>query len=85
MDAVSTTDLARQAMALVLLVGAPVLGVGLIVALVVSILQAATQLHDQTLSLVPRIAAMLLALVVLMPWMIARIVEFGREMFGSLP
>lgn len=72
-------------MLLVLVVAAPVLGVGLAVALIVSILQAVTQVQEQTLSFVPKIAAMLLALVALGPWMMARIVEFGREMFGSLP
>jgi flagellar biosynthetic protein FliQ len=78
-------DMVRRALMLVLIVGAPALVTGLIVALVVSVLQAVTQVQDQTLSFVPKIVAMLLALVLLGPWMLARLVEFGREMFGGWP
>ncbi len=64
----------------------PVLVTGLIVALVVSMLQAVTQVQDPTLSLVPRILAMLLALALTASWMLSKLVEFGREMFScSLP
>lgn len=70
---------------LVLVVGAPVLATGLIVAVIVSVLQAITQLQDQTLSFIPKIVAMLLALVLLGPWMLSRLVEFGREMFSGMP
>ncbi|MHC4295012.1 MAG: flagellar biosynthesis protein FliQ [Planctomycetota bacterium] len=85
MDASAATDLTRQGIMLVVVLAAPVLGTGLVVALIVSVLQAVTQVHDQTLSFVPKIIAMLLALVVFGPWMIARVVEFGRDMFGALP
>ncbi|MFP3937475.1 MAG: flagellar biosynthesis protein FliQ [Phycisphaerae bacterium] len=78
-------DLVRRALMLVLVVGAPVLATGLIVAVIVSVLQAITQLQDQTLSFIPKIVAMLLALVLLGPWMLSRLVEFGREMFSGMP
>lgn len=79
------TELMQQALTMTVLLALPVLGIGLVVALVISVFQAVTQIHDQTLNLVPRILSMLLALVVLGPWMMERIVEFGREMFGPLP
>ncbi|HET6427442.1 MAG TPA: flagellar biosynthetic protein FliQ, partial [Phycisphaerae bacterium] len=63
------TDLARQAIVLTLTLAAPILLTGLVVALVVSILQAATQVQEHTLSFVPKILAMLLATVLLGPWM----------------
>ena len=85
MDASEAIDLARQAMTLVLIVAAPVLLTGLIVAFIVSLFQALTQIQEYTLSFVPKIIAMLLAMVIFGPWMIARMVEFGREMFGNLP
>ncbi len=85
MDKSQTIDLARQAIVLILVVGAPVLVTGLVVALIVSILQAMTQVQEYTLSFVPKILAMLLALVVFGPWMMGRLVDFGRQMFGSLP
>jgi len=78
-------ELTRQAVMLILILAAPVLLVGLAVGLVVSILQAATQVQESMLSFVPKIVAMLLTLVIVGPWMIARLVEFSTEMFGKLP
>jgi len=86
MNADQGIELARQAIMLLVVLSLPVLATGLIVALVVSLLQAVTQVQDQTLSLVPRILAMLLAFAITAPWMLSKIVEFGREMFAcSLP
>lgn len=85
MDTGGAIDLVRQAVMLVVVLAVPVLGIGLAVALFVSLMQAVTQVQEQTLSFVPKIIAMLLALVIFGPWMIARVVEFGREMFGAAP
>ncbi len=85
MDAETAIDLAREALMMTILLAAPVLGVGLIVALIVSLLQAVTQVQEQTLSFVPKILAMLLTLVILGSWMLTRMVEFSRQMFGPLP
>jgi len=86
MNADQGIEFARQAIMLLIFLSLPVLVTGLIVALVVSILQAVTQVQDPTLSLVPRILAMLLALALTAPWMLSKLVEFGREMFTcSLP
>ncbi|MCP4375008.1 MAG: flagellar biosynthesis protein FliQ [bacterium] len=86
MDADQGIELARQAIMLLIYLSLPVLVTGLIVALVVSMLQAVTQVQDQTLSLVPRILAMLLAFALTAPWILSKLVEFGREMFTcSLP
>ncbi len=85
MDAANAIDLTRQTILLIVLLAAPVLAVGLAVGFVVSLGQAVTQLQDQTLSFVPKIIAMLLALALLGPWMIGRIVEFSRDMFSTLP
>ncbi|HAU36559.1 MAG TPA: flagellar biosynthetic protein FliQ [Phycisphaerales bacterium] len=78
-------DCLRHAMTLTLLLGAPVLLAGLVIALAVSVFQAATQVQEQMLSFVPRILVMLLTLLLTGPWMLARLVEFSREMFGQLP
>ena len=85
MDAPTAIDMMRQAIILMAVLAGPVLGVCLAVGLIVSILQAVTLVQDQTLSFVPKILATLLALVVFGPWMITRLVEFGREMFGPMP
>jgi len=85
MDNYDSLDLARRAITLVLVAGAPVLATALIVGLIVSLVQAVTQVQDQTLTFVPKIVAVLVALVIVGPWMMEKIIEFGREMFGTLP
>jgi flagellar biosynthetic protein FliQ len=85
MDQYEAIDMGRQAVTLILIIGTPVLLTALVVGLVVSIFQAVTQVQELTLSFVPKIFAMLVALAVVGPWMMERLVEFGREMFGPLP
>jgi flagellar biosynthesis protein FliQ len=78
-------DLGRQAMLTALLLGSPVLAVGLIVAFGIGILQTLTQIQDQTISLVPKIVAMIAALAMLLPWLIARLVEYSQALIGNIP
>jgi len=85
MDASAAVDLARQAVTLILMVSMPILVVGMAVGLLVSILQAVTQVQEQTLSFVPKIVAMLLAAWFVGPWITIKLMEFSRQMFGSLP
>ena len=82
MNAAQATDMAKEAVMLMLVLGAPVLLTGLIVGLIVSVLQAATQVQELTLSFVPKIVAMLLAAVVTGPWVVERLVDFSRRMFA---
>lgn len=77
-------DLARQALwATIVLVG-PVLLAGAVAGLLTSILQAVTQIHEQTLTFIPKIAASLLVLVAFGPWMLRYIVEFTQTLILSL-
>jgi flagellar biosynthetic protein FliQ len=78
-------ELTRNAVALVLMLGAPIMLMAILVGLAISILQAVTQLQDQTLSFVPKIIAMALAGLVLLPWMMHRMVEFATEIFNNIP
>lgn len=84
-DAFFMTELGRRAVMLVLIVGAPVLLTALAVGLIVALLQAVTQVQEQTLSFVPKIVATLLAVALLGSWMLDKLIEFSREMFGQLP
>ena len=77
-------DLVRQALLLCLLVAGPVLAVALVVALIIGLLQAATGVNEQTLTFVPKLAAMALVAALLLPWMISRLVDFAASMF-TLP
>ena len=85
MDASSAVDLARQAVTLTLLVSMPVLVVGMAVGLVVSILQAVTQVQEQTLSFVPKIFAMAVATLLFVPWIANKMMEYARELLGQPP
>ena len=77
------TELIRRALMLVLIVSAPVLVCGLIVGVAASLLQAVTQIQEQTLSLVPKIAATFVVGVVTLPWIGQHLMDFAREIFSQ--
>src|SRR5438067_13537363 len=76
------TDLLRNTLLLALIISAPMLLIGLAVGIVVSLLQAVTQIQEQTLTFVPKIAAMVAAAIVLMPWISQRVLEYATAMFS---
>ena len=76
-------DLGRRALMITLTVSAPILFIGMAVGLVISILQAVTQVQEQTLSFVPKIIAMILAVGFLLPWIAQQLMAFSRDMFFS--
>jgi flagellar biosynthetic protein FliQ len=78
-------ELTRNAVALTLMLGAPIMLMAVVVGLAISILQAVTQLQDQTLSFVPKIIAMALAGLAILPWMMHRMVEYASEIFNNIP
>jgi flagellar biosynthetic protein FliQ len=75
----------RHAMEVTLLVAAPLLLVALVIGLVVSIFQAATQINESTLSFIPKLVGVFVALVVAGPWMISVMTDYMREIFGGIP
>ncbi len=75
----------RTAMEITLLVSAPLLLVALIVGLVVSIFQAATQINEQTLSFIPKLVAVFFALIVAGPWMLSVMLDYMRQVFTGIP
>ncbi|WP_079415218.1 flagellar biosynthesis protein FliQ [Thiomonas intermedia] len=81
----SITTLAQQALWVTFLVALPLLGVALVVGLVVSLIQAATQLNEMTLSFVPKVLAMGLAGVFAGPWMLHVMMDFTIRLFESIP
>jgi flagellar biosynthetic protein FliQ len=76
-------ELGRETLMLGLMVVGPMLVVGLIVGVTISLLQAVTQIQDQTLSFVPKIIAMALALAAFLPWMVTRLTEFTARMLSG--
>lgn len=87
MEVSDATELIRQTLLLALIVSAPMLIIGLVVGIIVSLLQAITQIQEQTLTFVPKITAMILAAVLLLPWIGQRLLEYTASMFlyGQLP
>jgi flagellar biosynthetic protein FliQ len=77
-------NIIRQGLTTVLKVAGPMLGVGMIVGLLVSIFQATTQIQEQTLSFIPKILAIFLTLVVCGPWMLRVLIEFTTGLFSYL-
>ena len=77
--------LAAEAIKVTLLLAAPMLSVGLVIGLIVSIFQAVTQIQEMTLTFVPKIVAVMLALVVALPWMINLMITYTRELFQAIP
>ena len=75
----------RQALEVMLVVAAPLLGVALVVGLVVSVLQAITQINENTLSFLPKLLALAATLGIAGPWLLSMLTDFIREVFMSIP
>ncbi len=74
-------DAVRMSLVMTLKVSGPILAAGLLIGLLVSIVQAVTQIQEQTLVFVPKIAAMLVVSLALLSWIVQRVAEFAAEMF----
>ncbi|MGB9731222.1 MULTISPECIES: flagellar biosynthesis protein FliQ [Calditerrivibrio] len=77
-------SLTTKALEVALMLAAPMLLFGLIAGLVVSILQAVTQIQDMTLSFIPKILAVVIALVIFFPWMMDTIISFTINLFTNI-
>ena len=78
-------QLGQEALIVVLIVSAPMLGLGLAVGLMVSVFQATTSIQEQTLAFIPKIIAVFVAILVFGPWMLRIMVEFFSGIFIGLP
>lgn len=78
-------DITRQTLTVMLILSTPILLAGLVIGLVVSLMQAVTQIQEQTLSFVPKIIGMVLVTILAMPWLVNKLLVFSAEMFGPLP
>ena len=85
MDFDSAIELGRNAFWMALVTATPILVIGLMVGLAISLFQAVTQLQEQTLTFAPKIAAMAVAAAILIPWIGNRMVEYAVQMLGHVP
>jgi flagellar biosynthetic protein FliQ len=85
MNPQSVITLGQQALYVMLMIASPMLVAALVVGLIVSILQAATQINEMTLSFIPKLVAILAALVIAGPWIITYYVGYVRRLLESIP
>ena len=85
MDTTQVIDWSREAIRLALQMGGPLLALAMVVGLVVGVGQTLTQLHEPVIGQVPRLVAVVLALLLLLPWLIGRWVAFAGPLIDSIP
>lgn len=84
MNEITVLELGREATWVMMLVAGPLLVVGTVVGVVVALLQALTTIQEMTLTFVPKIVAMLLALVLFLPFMLTTLIEFTQRLFERI-
>lgn len=78
-------DIVQKALMLAFVISLPALGFGLVVGVIVAVFQAATQIHEMTLTFIPKIAAVAVALILFGPWMLNRMVTFTSDLLINIP
>lgn len=78
-------QIGRQAVEMTLLMAGPLLLAALVIGLIVSVFQAATQINEQTLSFIPKLVGMFLILLLAGPWMLEIMVDYVRRLFENIP
>jgi flagellar biosynthesis protein FliQ len=78
-------NLATQAMTLALEVAGPLLLVGLVIGLLVSLFQAVTQIQEMSLSFIPKIIGIAVLIVILGPWMLSHVISYAQNLYMSIP
>jgi flagellar biosynthetic protein FliQ len=78
-------EIGRQAIEATLVLSAPLLLTALLIGLIVSIFQAATQINEQTLSFIPKLVGVFLVLLLAGPWMLSYITEYIQRLYSSIP
>jgi flagellar biosynthetic protein FliQ len=78
-------EIGRQAIEMTLILSGPLLLAALLIGLMVSIFQAATQINEQTLSFIPKLLGMFMVLILAGPWMLQMMVDYIRRLFESIP
>ena len=85
MDPSVAIDIGRQALMITLVVSGPMLIAGLVVGLLIGVFQAVTQIHEMTLTFIPKILAMVLVFLALLPWMLIKILDYTIGLLNSIP
>lgn len=84
MDASTVIDIGREALIMTLLISGPMLLAGLAIGLIVGVFQAVTQIHEMTLTFIPKILVMVVVFLALLPWMLLKLVEYTTSIFNMI-
>ncbi len=85
MDLTHAIDWSREALKIALILGTPMLLTALVVGLVVNVCQTLTQLHEPVVGLIPRLLAVAIVVLLVLPWMMGHWMSFTVELIGSIP
>ena len=85
MDTAMVVNLGRESLLVAVMVASPLLGIALAVGLLIGIVQAATSINEMTLSFIPKLAALVIVLMILGSWQISVMVDFTRRLFERIP
>ena len=85
MDTTMVVELGRESLLVAVLIASPLLGIALAVGLLIGIVQAATSINEMTLSFIPKLAALVIVLMILGSWQISVLVDFTRRLFERIP
>ncbi len=85
MNAQMVLTMGQDALLMLLMVSAPILGTALVVGLLVSLFQAVTQIHEATLAFVPKLIAVIVAFAIAGPWMLTMLIEYIRRTLEAIP
>jgi flagellar biosynthetic protein FliQ len=84
MNEVAIVEIGREALWVILLVSAPIMIAGLVVGLIISLFQALTTIQEMTLTFVPKILVIFVAIIVFLPFMMTTLIDFSRELFDRI-
>jgi flagellar biosynthetic protein FliQ len=85
MTPATVMDLAHGSLIVTAMIAAPLLFVALLAGLVIGMLQAATQIHEATLSFIPKLLLLVLTLFAIGPWMLRTLVDYTHDLYASIP
>ena len=85
MSVLEVIDIGRNALILVILISGPLLMIGLVVGLMVGIFQAVTQIHEMTLTFIPKILSIIGLLLYMLPWMVTKFMDYTIRLWEKIP
>jgi flagellar biosynthesis protein FliQ len=84
MEPMVAVEIGRQALWITMIISGPMLIAGLLVGIVIGVFQAVTQIHEMTLSFIPKILVMVAVFIVTLPWMLIKMVDYTVTLFGQI-